>query len=328
MERLILKYLNGNLTKAEEYQLKEWLQKDEINRKVFENIVADWSLTASDIEKSKKSVYRNVVGTLDNKQRTSRIFSYFAKVAAVLIVFLLAILLLTKLNHQNLNHQTENSLVKIEKHALPGQKLTLRLPDGTKVTLNSGSKLVTPEIFTGSVRKVFLDGEAFFDVAKDSLKPFMVETNQAYIKVSGTSFNIRAYFDEKDVSVAVNSGEVSVSDRGRSDEHVLQKNEMLIYSIAEKSFSKQVGFDRAYIFGWKDHYLVFKDESIEKIFKRMSRLYDVEFKVIPDIDSIKKKKFTAKFKNQTLEAVMKSISFSYEFDYEINGKEVVIKPLM
>ena len=328
MERLILKYLNGNLTKAEEYQLKEWLQKDEINRKVFENIVADWSLKASDIKKSKRSVYRKVVGTLANKQAPPRTFSYFTKVAAVLIVVLLTTLLLTKSNDQNQDHTTENSLVKIEKHALPGQKLTLKLPDGTQVTLNSGSKLITPEIFKDSIRKVFLDGEAFFDVAKDSLKPFIVETNEAYIKVLGTSFNIRSYFDEKDVSVAVNSGKVGVSDRGKSDEHVLQKNEMLIYSIAEKSFSKQVGFDREYVFGWKDHYLVFKDESIEKIFKRMSRLYDVEFKVIPDINIIKKKKFTAKFKNQTLEAVMKSISFSYEFDYEINGKEVVIKPLM
>ena len=326
MERHILKYLNNNLTKAEENELKEWLQKDEINRKVFENIVADWSLKASDVEESKRRVYHHVVGTSHNKQATSRTFSYFAKVAAVLIVVLLATLLLIKLNNQDLGHNTENGVATIEKHALPGQKITLKLPDGTKVTLNSGSKLVTPEIFGGSARQVFLDGEAFFDVARDPLKPFIIETNEAHVKVLGTSFNIRSYFDEKDVSIAVNSGKVSVSDGDESNEHVLQKNEMLVYSIPEKSFRKQVGFDREYVFGWKDNYLIFKDEPVEKIFKRLSRLYDVDFKVFPGID--KKKRFTAKFKNQTLEAVMSSISFSYEFDYEINGKEVVIKPLM
>lgn len=326
MEHLILKYLNKNLTKAEEYELKEWLQKDNINRKVFESIVADWSLKTSDIEKSKRKVYRNIVGTPDHNQAIPRTFSYLIKVAAVLVVVFSAILLLITLNKQNIDYKTESSLVKIEKHALPGQKLTLKLPDGTRVILNSGSKLVTPEIFEGAYRKVFLEGEAFFDVAKDASKPFIIETNEADIKVLGTSFNVRSYLDEEEMLVAVNSGKVSVTDKGRSDEHILQKNEMLVYSIKDKSFSKNVGFDKEYIFGWKDHMLVFKDESIEKIFKRLSRLYDVEFKVIPNID--KEKKFTAKFKNQTLEAVMKSISFSYEFDYEINEKEVLIKSLM
>ena len=325
MERLILKYLQKTLTEAEEYQLKEWLQKDEVNRKVFENIVADWSLKASDIEKSKRKIYGNIVGPSNTKQPVARTFSFFTRAAAALIIIVLATLLLIKSTNRDIAGKNEGSMVKIEKHALPGQKLTLKLPDGTQVILNSGSKLVTPEIFEDSLRKVFLEGEAFFNVTEDPLRPFIVETNKADVRVLGTSFNVRSYFDEGDLFIAVKSGRVSVSDRGRSGGHILQKNEMLVYSIAEKSFSKQVGFDSEHVFGWKDHFLVFKDESIEKIFSRLSRLYDVEFRVIPQID--KEKKFTAKFKNQTLETVMKSIAFSYGFDFEINEKEVLIKPL-
>ncbi len=323
MEHLIFKYLNKNLTEAEKHQLTEWLQKDELNRKVFENMVADWSLKTSDIERSKRSVYRNIVGVPEAKPGKGGIFSYFIKIAAALAVVLTATFLVVRLNQQNENNNVEHSSAKIERMALPGQKLKMKLPDGTQVVLNSDSRLVTAESYEGPVRKVFLEGEAFFDVVEDASKPFIVETNAANVSVLGTSFNVRCYRNEEDVSVAVNTGKVSVSDKGDSDEHFIRKDEMLVYSIKDKLFSKQVNFDRELVFGWKDQHLVFEDESIEKIFVQLSRWYDVKFTVRAAID--KEKRFTARFQNQTLETVMKSLSFNYEFEYEINEKEIIIE---
>ncbi|MDN5213328.1 DUF4974 domain-containing protein [Fulvivirgaceae bacterium BMA12] len=323
MEYLIFKYLNKNLTEAEKQQLTEWLQKDKVNRKVFENMVAEWSLKTSDIERSKRSIYHNIVGASEAKPRKGGIFSSFIKVAAALAVVLTATFLIVRLNQQNENNKVEHRSAKIERVALPGQKLRMKLPDGTEVVLNSDSRLVTEESYDGAVRKVFLEGEAFFDVVEDASKPFIVETNATNVAVLGTSFNVRCYDDEENVSVAVNTGKVSVSDRDDSDEHFILKNEMLVYSIKDKLFNKLVNFDRELVFGWKDQHLVFEDESIEKIFKQLSRWYDVKFKVLANID--REKRFTARFQNQTLETVMKSISFNYEFDYEINEKEIIIK---
>ena len=175
-------------------------------------------------------------------------------------------------------------------------------------------------------REVWLEGEAFFDVAKDAAHPFVIKTNDLEVRVLGTSFNVRSFTEEENVSVAVLTGKVMVSDHSDSPadkEQVLLPNEMLVYSVKERSFSDKKKFDSEVVFGWKDHNLVFKDETIDRILTTLSRWYGVEFNIHTRLDH--NKEFTGRFINPTLKEVMESISYSYQFEYEINNSNVLIK---
>jgi transmembrane sensor len=216
-------------------------------------------------------------------------------------------------------------ITKIEKHALRGQKLTLSLPDGSQVKLNSGSRLITPEVFHEDIRKVFLEGEAFFEIAEDSSWPFVVETMDMGVQVLGTSFNVRSYPDEGNVSVAVLTGKVMVSDRSDNNlenQIVLLPKEMLDYSVEEKRFIEKRQFDPGLVLGWKDQQLVFRDEKIKNILTTLSRWYDVEFDITSILDQ--EREFTVNFNNPTLKEVMESISYSFQFDYRITKDKIFI----
>jgi transmembrane sensor len=321
MDELIVKYLTDNLTNGEKQELKSWLELDKKNRQVFEHIIANWKIRQSDIDRSKIRVYDNLMGLQQKQARKQISFKFFMKAAAVfLLIFASTVLFLTS----PIEHDVDSSVsvvTKIEKHSLPGQKLTLRLPDGTSVKLNSGSRLISPEHFQGDTRKVYLEGEAFFEVAKDSLHPFVVETNNIDVQVLGTSFNVRSYPDEEKVSVAVLTGKVRVSNVD-DKQQVLMPNEMVNYSAEENYFSGKEQFDERVVLGWKDQQLVFEDESINTILTTLSRWYGVEFDIKARLDY--QREFTGSYNNPTLKEVMESISYNFKFEYQINKDNILI----
>lgn len=331
MEELIIKYLQKNLNREEELQLKTWLQEDKNNRQVFEHMVADWHLDSAELQNTQKRIYRKIITTPVStriNQKTSIGGNYWQtwlKVAAILFIAITAGLLIFDL--QQPEQQPEVQVVtQIEKHALPGQKLSITLPDGTQVKLNSGSRLVAPQQFTGNTRQVFLEGEAFFEVIEDTSHPFVVNTDNFTVKVLGTSFNISSYQQEQNNSVAVVTGRVMVSSSPEAPEVIsetLTPDQMLVYSAGKKSWERQNGFDRDLILGWRDQKLIFKDDQINNILKILSRWYGVEFRVDTTIDP--RREYTARFSNPTLKEVMESLSYNYNFNYEINDEKVIIQ---
>lgn len=324
IEELIIKYLTHDLTNEEEQRLEAWLLQDKANRSVFENIVADWKLTSDDIQRSKTKIHGRLSGKYRTEKKTQRFISYFSKVAAVFVLVAIASLMI--FYTRDGRKLSDGEVIMIEKLTLPGQKLTLKLADGSAVTLNSGSRIICPETFPGAERKVRLEGEAFFDVVKDPARPFVIVTDNLNVRVLGTSFNVRSFNDEDNVSVAVLSGKVMVSgnsDSLASKRQILLPNEMLEYSVKEKNFSEKKIFDSSVVFSWKDQNLVFKDENLDRILVTLSRWYGVEFNVQAQLDYTRK--FTGNFKNPTLKEVMESISYNYQFDYEINDGNILIK---
>ncbi len=331
MEELIIKYLQKDLNREEELRLKDWLQEDINNRQVFEHIVADWHLDSAELQNSQKRIYRNIINSrVENlrnlKKNTSRNhWQTWLKVAAILLVAITTGLLIFDL--QQPEQQPEVQVVtQIEKHALPGQKLSITLPDGSTVKLNSGSRLVAPQQFTGNTRQVFLEGEAFFEVTEDASHPFVVNTDNFTVKVLGTSFNISSYQQEQNNSVAVVTGRVMVSGSPEAPEVIsetLTPDQMLVYSAGKKSWERRNGFDRDLILGWRDQKLIFRDDHINNILKILSRWYGVEFQVNVTIDP--RREYTARFSNPTLKEVMESLSYNYKFNYEINEEKVIIK---
>ena len=215
-----------------------------------------------------------------------------------------------------------------------GQKSIVTLADGTRIFLNGGSSVSYPEVFLAAKREVKLSGEAFFEVAGNPKQPFIVTAGNVTTKVLGTSFNIQA-FPDKEISVTVATGRVRVEigshepgpdDSTEADRLILMPNDQAIYNpdhgvltVAEVNIEKYLA--------WKDNTLLFEDASIEEVAKTLERWYNVT--IVFDNDRIKTCRINGKYKDQSLESVLKSIQYMYHVDFRfslpnkvnLNGKD-------
>jgi len=145
-----------------------------------------------------------------------------------------------------------------------GRRSSITLSEGTRVWLNSGSKLIFPPIFKGKTREVFLEGEAFFDVAENKEMPFWVKTDLFSTKVYGTRFNIQAYGFDKEYKIVLLEGKISMNsvDGPDSEELFLDPNQMASISKNTKTFEvRHVENAEAYT-AWIDGYLTFANEAV------------------------------------------------------------------
>lgn len=207
-----------------------------------------------------------------------------------------------------------------------GIKSSFRLSDGSKIKLNAESTLRIPEKFSDKERLVYLEGEAFFEVAEDQLRPFIIITKSVATEVLGTSFNIRAFPEEDQVKVAVMDGQVKVSqdislnDTSQTLSALLVPNEMA--SVDKTHITKSV-FDRNAVFAWKDNTIYIDNLKFEAVVRKLERWYGVDFTVtrpggIPG-------RFNGRFSSLSLEKVLEGLSYSSEFQYKIDGKTIIIE---
>ncbi len=215
--------------------------------------------------------------------------------------------------------QESSSLKYVNKSNPSGQKSTIFLKDGSQIVLNSASSIRYPAKFPSDERVIELTGEAFFEVARDSLRPFRVVVDNAVITALGTSFNVRSYEEEENLTVGLITGSVEVKGQTATSKQsiYLVPGEGVTYSARKQQMTK-IQVDPEKFTAWKNGILYFEDEPIEELVKTLERWYGVEFIIENEITGI----FTGKFKNQSLEAVLKGISYSYSLNYDINGKYV------
>ncbi|MDN5213641.1 FecR domain-containing protein [Fulvivirgaceae bacterium BMA12] len=218
----------------------------------------------------------------------------------------------------------DQPITYIEKVCLPGQKITVPLEDGSKVKLNAGSTLRFPSAFSRNAREVYLEGEAFFEVRKDPDRQFKVNTSNITVSVLGTSFNVSAYAENKDVSVAVLTGEVMVSSTTHpaGNRVNLQPREMAVYHKDDHITTKGL-FDYEEVLDWKDGVLNFDNASFEEIVVKLEKWFGVTFDIRREI--VTEKDFSGRFKDKSLEYILQGLSFSFDFEYQIAGEQIIIK---
>lgn len=163
-----------------------------------------------------------------------------------------------------------------------GGQYQLTLADGTKVWLNASSKLTYPNIFGGEKRKVELEGEAYFEVAEDSEKPFVVDTGSERVEVLGTQFNVSAYKDELISSVSLLEGSVKVILPNNFEKIILPGQQSL--TQGNKMEVRQVNTDE--VIAWKNGEFMFNNENLESVMRKLSRWYDLEIEVSPDLSEV------------------------------------------
>lgn len=199
----------------------------------------------------------------------------------------------------------------------------LKLADGTKVWLNSLTQLRFPVTFNGAERKVFLTGEAYFEVVQDSVHPFIVATDEGMeVKVYGTEFNINTY-QKGIVQTVLVKGEVGVRGNLSEKEVILSPRQMAVYEVETGKIQIETTDPYKYI-AWKDGEFVFERERIEEIMERLGRLYDV--KVFYTEESLKQKRFTgvvSRYAN--IEQVLHLIEGPATLRFEVKGNVVIVK---
>ena len=199
----------------------------------------------------------------------------------------------------------------------------LALSDGSKVWLNSMTELRFPVAFTGEERKVYLTGEAYFEVAPNSKHPFIVVTEEGMeVKVYGTEFNMSTY-QHGVVQTVLVSGKVGIRVNATGKEVMLAPKQMAEYSEKTGMVRVEEADPYRYI-AWKDGEFVFERETIEEIMERLGRWYDV--KVFYENESLKQKRFTGVISRyENIEQVLRLIEGPATLRFEVKGNVVTVK---
>ncbi|MBR5463002.1 MAG: FecR domain-containing protein [Butyricimonas sp.] len=202
-----------------------------------------------------------------------------------------------------------------------GGTYTVELCDGTKVYLNSGTTLEFPSRFDGKVRSVILKGEAYFDVARNVSKPFVVEVDEMKVKVLGTSFNVKSYVDEPGVYTTLVEGSVAILRDGQPEKKI-KPGEPAYYNKGVGTLSI-AEVDVKEFTSWKDGVFYFKDIALEEILRIVSRWYDLE--VFYMNQGAKSVIYSGKLPMySSVEDVLRKFEISGDVRFELKGRTLTV----
>ncbi len=312
IEELVIAYFSGVATPEEITMLAAWVKKNPENKRHYEQLQNLWQLsnpqflvTDDDLEKA----HAKVMGKLSLQPWYLTLYKYWQQVAAVL---LLPLLVLSAYFYFR-NDAGEN-YVAYQKITVPfGTYSQINLPDGSVAWLNAGSTLKFPTVFKNGERSVFLSGEAFFEVESDKENPFIVATDLLKVKATGTAFNVEAYKKEP-VAVTMVRGKVHVQLNNEADKVGLKPGERLLYGDVNKSF-EITETDPYKWYAWKDGNLIFRDDSLSYILKKIGQIYNVDITIRdPEIGM---QPYRVTFEKESLPVILELMKLTAPIDYKV-----------
>ena len=273
-KELIEKYFDGNITDAEIKELSDWIKNDRHLQNWWEEEFSKSDAGINPVLRDK--LFARIKEQTQGKEETQgkekpRTIRMNPWKWAAAIVLPICIAFFTYYLVDSSQTVGAPFIVKADK----GDKATIELPDGTNVVLNSASQLSYLNNFGENVRRVQLNGEAYFKVAHDEKRAFIVQVGDLEVKVLGTSFNVSAYEDAKDVTVVLLEGKVGVYAQKMS--HIMKPGDKIEYNKATHKITATQVHPSDYI-EWTKGNIYFEKESLENIMKTLSRIYDVEIR--------------------------------------------------
>lgn len=313
IDSLIAKYLAGETNLIEDEDLNHWLNNSEDNRKYFLQLKNVWN-THNKIEVSKDIALKKTQKLIRDQSNIYKFWKFWQKIASILIIpILFAWLIHVKIdkNKQNINFKQKYTVT-----APFGTFTSLILPDSTKVWLNSGSKISYPAAFDNKLRKVELEGEAYFEVKSDQLHPFIVSTSKFDVKATGTKFNVRAYKQDKTPQIALAEGKISINSLFYKNfgNVTLKPNQIFIINTENTQKIARNDVDIYKYYAWKDGKLIFRNDSFDAIAERISIQYNTDIELVGE--KIRQYRFRATFKNESLEEVLNLLKISTPFVFK------------
>lgn len=297
---LLVRFFEGNASLQEEMQIRKWMEASPENYQAFfkERKLFDAMTLLTEEDANSRS--NKFVAIKD---------SWFKKLVEMAAV--VAITIGITVFYQQYSKRDE--LLAMQKIMVPaGQRISLELSDGTIVWLNSRTQIEYPASFTGNNRKVKLDGEAYFEVTKDTHKPFVVETAKGNIEVLGTKFNIEAYSEDNTFVTALMEGSVKVT-RGKM-QYMLHPNQLAYLKNGKMNIAP---IEDSNLYRWREGLICFRDESFANIVKKFEKYYGVEIRI--ENSAAASYRCTGKFRQSdgvlyALKVLQKDVNFKFNRD--------------
>ena len=311
---LFRKYLSNTATVDEMKELDEWIASNEDFHDWLENQVDD-SSAEMDAEKQ-ADILAKIHEKIAVQSKQKFVLPGWAKtVAAVALIVLMAVsaAIYFRSNQPNMIQYAEIG-------ALRGQKASVTLPDGTKITLNSESTLKYSTNYNQSDRAVELVGEAYFEVAKNKKIPFIVKAGKLKIEAKGTAFNIKAYPTDNSISTTLTEGKIEV--KTPVDVLNMIPNERMEYNNTDQTFRKLTLTDAVGSIGWLNDELSFENATLAEVVANFSRIYNIDIQFASE--SIKEQRFTGKINNNSLLSVLRIISLTSPIRFEQKDSVVIL----
>ncbi len=309
-KEILQQYIEGKLDQQQKEEVARWLDADEKNMEEFRVLrgIYDAILWNEPEQKS-----------FQLPAKRFRLFQEFLKIAAIFILAFGSFYFLVPRNETIIEPEIEMQTVYVPE----GQRAEIFLADGTKVWLNAKTSLSFPNRFTGGERRVELDGEAYFDVEKDTSRQFIVSCKDYRVKVLGTEFNIKAYRQNDYFETALMRGSVEV-ESALNHEKVLLTPKRYVYTKEGKLMLADLkSIDQ---FLWREGIIAFENENVKSIFSKLELYYDVKIEV--ENTRILNYPYTGKFRTKDgVEHVLKVLQLRHKFTYtrDSAANTIVIK---
>jgi len=314
IDPLIFNYLQGKASKEEIEALETWLSDSVENVTYYKQLRNIWD-SSVDLPVSTENALSHVMKQIDHQYKAITFWHFWQKVAAVLLFPLLLSVAWFGITRNAEHRRMETAYNTV--NAAFGSFSSLELPDGSRVWLNSGSSLKYPMRFSEHNRHVYLNGEAYFEVHSDARSPFFVNTPYFAVQATGTRFNVATYKNNLVPSVTLVEGKVSVQEisQGRHNEtlaSLLPGQHMEYDTLLGKTVIQTV--DTYKYVAWKDGKLVFRNDLLSEVARRISLQYNVDIEVIGD--KINNNRYRATFENQPLNELLELLKMSAPIDYK------------
>lgn len=329
IEELLFAHFAGELTEVQEKELLAWLEADEDNRKTYGRM-ADWWATAhvplfaSDMKMNFEEHFGSLMQPVIPPAKKRNIWNAWMKVAAVAL--LLLSVSITSFYYAEYRYADRESLICFETVTPYGSQSKVILPDGSVVWVNAGSSLRYSKDFNRKNREILLDGEAYFEVTRDTQKPFIVRSEALSVRVMGTSFNVKAYKEDHTIDVGLVSGKVNVcfqNDGQQTEEVELNPNRMLHFNKKNSQYTlNDINGEDA--FGWTRGVLRFDGQPFPHIAKDLERKYNIHIHI--ESNKLKQEVFTGSFAGDyTLNDVLHEIDVEHKYKWIRTNNKLTIK---
>jgi ferric-dicitrate binding protein FerR (iron transport regulator) len=330
-DSLLVKYKQGTLSAQEEQQLFDWVRQSPLNQQLFEETQKIWQMSqdpAAGIDFGTNQEWiklSNQIGLSPLHKATQAHHStkvrhlnpwMWRSMAAAVALLLIAYFTLNQWGSPD----NENQI--ITKTTGSKGKQRYRLPDGSIVWLNENSTVSYPEKFNAHKREIHLTGEAFFEVAENPLKPFIIHGGHTVTQVLGTSFNLKTKPDEDIVEVTVVSGKVSFFKEDAPGQKVILTAGLKgLYQKSLDSVYRSVNTDFNFR-AWQDNRLIFENLLLQEVINILEKQYKIVIK--PANPAILNCRFTSTFEQARLEEILQAITLSLDLHYHYDGKRYII----
>jgi ferric-dicitrate binding protein FerR (iron transport regulator) len=330
-KEILIKYLNNSCTEEEFEELVIWVKKETENEEGRSWSFDRWKMFEPQLKIKDKKKYSALLNKIhheinlqhrENENNNvfilSNVTKWLSHVAAILFIPLLGVVFYMLSYHNfQMDKFADLTVDSLEVIAPIGSRTVVQLSDGTEVNLNYGSKIKYPRNFTENTREITLSGEAYFDVAHNPDKPFIVKTGKLNIKALGTEFNIHAYPGDDIITTTLVEGNVVIEKivPGKKIEQVgtMVPGQHLIYNLDSDKMTSYKGSIDKYV-AWKDGRLVFDNEPITEVAEKLGRMFNVEIEVA---DNAKYLSYTVTFYNDPLYLILDLMTETTPIAYEV-----------